>query len=201
MDMWGISEEQMAKVCEDVPKEGGVCEWGTGGSTTRLLDECERKQAYLCSFENDPEWFSRMNELIQPNLRWTSRLYERKMMSNMDSMEIVRDYPRIKHGFGYSSGLIHSQQESGVLMADYVQACITKGDISTSAIPGSKLFFIDGYARGPCIACIHVLAQSGSVVYLHDALRQGWYDWATDLPRFDNHELVLGGSLLKFEVK
>jgi hypothetical protein len=207
MDMWGITEKQMAVVCDDVPALGAVIEWGMGGSTGRLLAMCEERESQLYSFENNAEWFQKVTKALLPATRWTPLLYKRKMVSCGNSVEIVRDYPRIKHEFGISSQIFHSQQESAVLMTDYVQARLEQGDLDSTLIPLAQLFFVDGYARGPCISCIHALAPAGSVVYLHDAGRKDWYQWATSLPRFHNHKLVLAAvlpelpSLLRFEVE
>lgn len=52
------------------------------------------------------------------------------------------------------------------------------------------VFLIDGVARGACLANVMLNGKSGARVFLHDANRAGWYDWAQRLGRATDVQVI-----------
>lgn len=207
MDMWGISNDQINVVLDDIETGDNVVEWGMGGTTERLVDRACEAGASVYSFESNVDWFGKMTAHMKEacpgtlDSVWFPSLYPAKKIQLSEATDIVTEYGRIPREKGITDRVMHEQQESAVYLHDYVHARMIPGDPTSSMLWQSNVFFVDGYARGACLTMIHIYAPEGSVVYLHDANRRQWYDYALQLPRFHDHRFIEGGSLMRVQLK
>lgn len=133
-----------------------VVEFGCGGSTLLLASAIAPHQR-LISIEHNPEWATKVREMLAT---------------------LAPDHPRI-HVLLYEPVLKLTQyakplEENPAALGNYLTPAVDWNH--------AGVVFVDGIARGACLAMLRTRLKSGTTVFLHDYVgREMWYDWATSL--------------------
>jgi hypothetical protein len=137
----------------DLPIDGKMVEWGSGGSTVHWLNELKETQT-LISIEHNSDWYNKVKNSIgeKNNFKY-----------------FFADTSSIHHDHGYGG----VNEENPFNTASYVNP--------TSEIYDADLFFIDGIARGACLATVLLKrTKKDSIILIHDyELRKMAYNWIT----------------------
>jgi len=151
-------EEDMKVICgviKNMPEDGLMVEWGSGGSTCKWIETLTNKQK-LISIEHNPDWFNRVTRAIKAE--WGD-------VSNKFTYH-HKPEKYIQHGYG-------SIIEEHPCGTDEYQN-------PDDRIWDADVFFIDGIVRATCLMNVHYRrTKPNSVIMLHDYVgREEWYSWA-----------------------
>lgn len=157
--------ESIVTAIKNMPDNGIMIEWGSGGSTVHWLLNM-RKNQRLITIEHNPEWYKKVNYTIinyYPELkdRHTMHLYE--PIHNL--LEIIPD-SFYKHWYG------HVNEEHPVGLTHYLNP-INDDDWK------ADIFLVDGIARAVTALVIrHKSTQENPTIFMHDFKgREHWYGW------------------------
>lgn len=142
---------------KDMPEDGIMVEWGSGGSTCGWIETLTGNQK-LFTTEHTENWYNRVNRAIAAHFGDVSEKFK--------FYHIPEKY--IEHG--YAS--IVEEHPCGT--DDYI---LPPNDQWWNA----DIFFIDGIARATC-ALVTLLkhTKKDPVIFIHDYIgREEWYSWAS----------------------
>ena len=147
--------EAIVAAIKAMPSDGVMVEWGSGGSTCKWLDTMSNQQR-LITVEHNIEWFSTVKDSIEKHFG---------NISNKFQFHHVPEEPGYVHGYG------QIEEENPFGLAKYI--CPTKD------IYDGDLYFVDGIARGACVAAILVnRRKQNSRIFVHDFVpRYNAYNW------------------------
>jgi hypothetical protein len=154
---------------KSIPANGKIVEWGSGGSTVKILDTITDSQSVI-SIEHDKEWYDKIfNELT---------------LKNKSNWTLLH---RTESGL-YQHNVGTPDDENPVGYDEYI--------FPDDSILDGNFFFIDGVARSSIALMLLARAKNrDAVVLIHDANHRGvFYSWAARL--FPKTEM-LGTSLLR----
>ena len=156
---------------KEMPEDGLMVEWGSGGSSVRWLETLSVNQR-LVSIEHNPEWHMRVKEYIitQPELS--------KKFEYMFKPEL--------YGYKHGYGVVNEEHPHG--LDDYM--------IPNKKILDADIFLVDGIARATTALLVKFLStKPDPVIYIHDYYgRENWYSWSTQF--FSKKEKV-GHTLVR----
>lgn len=159
-----LKEIQMVKddmdvICsyiKNMPKDGLMVEWGSGGSTCKWIETLTEEQK-LISIEHNNDWFNRVNRAVKAE--WGD------VSDKFTYYHIPEKY--IQHGYG------NLGEEHPCGSDDYINP-------PDPRIWNADVFFIDGIVRATCL--INVLyrkTKKSPIIMVHDYVgREQWYSWA-----------------------
>jgi hypothetical protein len=149
----------VVRAIREMPEDGLIVEWGSGGSTCKWLETISASQR-LISVEHNREWYDKV-------LRTTSSMFpgigERfKFFHKPEKMP-----ERYAHGYG------KIEEENPFGMDEYV--------FPTPEIAEASVFLVDGIARGACAAVAAMKSKNrDAVILIHDfKFRMAAYNWIT----------------------
>lgn len=149
-------------------RDGGILEYGSGGSTS-FIAGLLRPQQHLVSIENNVEWYELVTESllnVSPQQKLT------RVLSPSPEITLNRDGEIMPMPIHYST----PYEEIPVGIEQYLRP------IPSEYFQQISLALVDGIARGSCLAILRTLLQPGTPVLLHDYMgRELWYDWAANL--------------------
>lgn len=150
-----IEFSQVLAVVESVGPRT-VLEWGSGGSTRALLNECPFIERYV-SIEHHKAWCEKVRSVVtDPRLE----LYEVEPDEGMES-----ETPSREEEIAWAARAEHEPS----MMASYVGFPRTLGITF-------DLILVDGRARRLCLKEGFQLLRPGGVIVLHDAQREDYHD-------------------------
>jgi hypothetical protein len=156
---------------KEMPEDGLMVEWGSGGSSVKWLETLSDNQK-LISIEHNPQWHMKVKEYIvtRPEL---SKKFEYLFKPELYGFE-----------HGYSSVI----EEHPHGLDDYL--------IPNKKILDADIFLVDGIARATTALLVMFLCTKPSpVIYIHDYYgREKWYSWSTQF--FSKREKV-GHTLVR----
>jgi len=158
-----IAMAHLERILADIPDEGTILEWGSGGSTV-FFAENKPEAARLVTIENDRTWWDKVMAEVYDQPATYLWLHEPE------------------HGLRSIGGYGTHLRENPTGQASYICNLNIR-----EVIREADVIFVDGTARGACLATAAKLKKPECTVYLHDAER-GWYDWA--IPLFSFTELL-----------
>lgn len=140
---------------KNMPKDGLMVEWGSGGSTCKWLETLTDSQK-LITIEHNENWYNRVGRAVVTEFGDVS--------DKFTFYHIPEKY--IEHGYG---SLV---EEHPCGTAEYINP--------DDKIWEADIFFIDGIVRGACLlTTLFKRKKPDSVIMIHDYVgREAWYDWA-----------------------
>jgi hypothetical protein len=156
---------------KEMPEDGLMVEWGSGGSSVRWLETLSENQR-LVSIEHNPQWHMKVREYLitQPEL--------------MKKFQYIYK-PEL---YGYQHGYSTIAEEHPHGLDDYL--------IPNKNILDADIFLVDGIARATTALLVKFLStKPDPVIYIHDYYgREQWYTWSTQF--FSKKEKV-GHTLVR----
>lgn len=151
-----------------------VLEYGSGGSTSVFADHLG-DQHRLCSVEHHKGWYETVGN---------------RLANHPASDRITR----ILAPLSFHTSLwkfARPEEEMGAGAEHYIWAPERNPEGWNWSNVG--LAFVDGIARGPCLAYLRTRLSPGTPVFVHDYTgREVWYDWAVNLyNRVNVHDLTI----------
>lgn len=133
-----------------------IIEYGSGGSTV-ALGKALRSQQQLFSIEHTQEWYRSISTEI-------SKLH-------IPNVSVLHCPVGGSAGAAYSYGL--QAEEFPIGCEQYLHPSINWNRV--------EMVFIDGVARGACLAITRIRCRPGTYAAIHDYVgREKWYNWAID---------------------
>lgn len=159
--------DYVVNAIQDLPDDGLMVEWGSGGSTLHWLKTLRPTQK-LYSIEHNPDWAQKVADRAKEYSNF--RLYFTDVSSKY-------------HNHTYGS----VDEENPFNTANYV--------CPSTRIYNADLYLIDGIARGACLAGVLLnRKKQNSVILMHDySLRVPAYDWITQFCKVEH----IGTTLVK----
>jgi hypothetical protein len=159
----------------ELPENGLVVEWGSGGSTCRWIEKLSHTQK-LITIEHSESWHSRVQRAIKNHFGDSKNNFELMCVKELYSTDHAYATP---------------MEEFPIGADDYINP--------NDSIWDANIYIIDGIARGAC--CISVLLnhkKPNPVILLKDYVgRENWYNWAC---QFFNIE-VIGETTARLTIK
>jgi hypothetical protein len=158
----------------DLCDPGTILEYGSGISTVAIADVLtEHPKHRLVSVEHDAEWYAHVNTLLENH---PAREQVRLIHAPLDFHPSIWRYA-------------HPAEETGAGAAKYIHPLSHE----LGEWFDVRLAFVDGIARGPCLATCWMSLEPGTPVFLHDYRgREEWYDWALQAyERVELYDLML----------
>lgn len=156
---------------KEMPEDGLMVEWGSGGSSVRWLETLTGDQR-LISIEHNPQWHMKVKEYIvtRPEL---SKKFEYIFKPEL-------------YGFQHGYGNVIEEHPHG--LDDYL--------VPNKKILNANIFLVDGIARATTALLVKFLStKEDPVIYIHDFYgRENWYSWSTQF--FSKREKV-GHTLVR----
>lgn len=149
-----------------------MVEWGTGGSSFLWLEKLRDDQK-LITIEHHKGWYDTVSQsMIQHFGKFPSHKFQ-------------FIHTEVEEGFAYYYGL--PSEENTVGLKKYI--------CPTELIYNADLYFIDGIARGACLASVLLKRKKkDSIIFIHDyAPRPTWYNWITQFCQVE----IVGQTLAK----
>ena len=148
-----------------------MVEWGSGGSTLMFMDLMQDHQ-HLISIEDKHDWYDSVGTAIADR-------------NKTDQVTHVFAPNQLKPWFAVP------EEETPATLEFYISPLQNMWD--------ADIYFVDGIARGACLATIlHKAQNRDASVFLHDYRgREAWYAWAVNL--FGETEQV-GSTLLRLKM-
>jgi hypothetical protein len=147
----------MIDVIKVLPKDGLMVEWGSGGSTCKWL-EVLTKNRKLISIEHNLEWYNNVKQSVSSHF------------GEVENFEFLYEADKTIGWYNRKYGDI--SEELPVGLESYIKP--------NEKIFNADLFFIDGIARGACLATTFIKKKPSARVFIHDFKdRQNWYSWIT----------------------
>lgn len=165
--------EYVSNLIKEMPIDGKMVEWGSGGSTCKWL-EVKKPTQVLYSIEHNPSWHSRVVRAIKNHYG---------SVENFNFLHIAEQYGT-NHGYGVPI----EEHPMGTDMY-----------VNPNSIWDADIFLIDGIARAACaMAVLLKHTKENPVVMIHDYVgREAWYDWAT---QFFKKKEIVGPTLARFYI-
>lgn len=169
--------DQICNIIKNMPEDGLMVEWGSGGSTCRWLETLTNNQK-LITIEHNENWYNRVTRAISTEFGDVSNKFT--------FYHISEKY--IEHGYG---SIIEEHP------------CGTDQYLNPDEkIWDADVFFIDGIARAACLLTVLFKRKKpDSVIMIHDYVgREYWYSWAAqycDVTTFTEHDKYTTLSILK----
>lgn len=145
-----IAPAHLEMILSDLPEEGVMLEWGSGGSTVWFARE-KPDAAHLYSIEHDKVW-------------WEKVVGVAALHDNVFPWLIPPDTDVGPYG-------THLRENPAGLEA------FISGTTVREVVKKADVIFIDGCARSSCLATAVHYKKKSAIVYLHDAQRP-WYSWS-----------------------
>ena len=145
---------------KNMPEDGLMVEWGSGGSTCGWLDALSNNQK-LISVEQTESWHMRVSRAIAAHFGDVSDKFK---------------FYHISEQFGFEHGYGNVIEEHPLGTDNYILP-------PDERWWDADIFFIDGIARSTC-ALITLLkhTKKNPVIFIHDYVgREQWYSWASQL--------------------
>jgi hypothetical protein len=164
-------DEVVARICE-MPDDGLMVEWGSGGSTIKWLETMQGNQK-LITIEHNPDWHMRV----------------RGYLNTRADLKQRANYIFKGELYGYQHGYASVLEEHPHGLDDYL--------LPTPEIANADIFFIDGIGRATCSLLVKFIStKADPVIYIHDYYgREQWYTWATQF--FPKKERVGNATLVR----
>ena len=145
---------------KQMPSDGIMAEWGSGGSTCAWLETLSGSQR-LFSVEHTEAWYNRVNRAIAAEFGDVSSKFK---------------YYHIPEQFGFEHGYGNLIEEHPTGTDNYL---LPPNDEWWNA----DIFFIDGIVRATCAAMVLLKHKKKKpAVFIHDYVgRENWYSWASQL--------------------
>lgn len=157
----------MEKLISELPEDGKMVEWGSGGSTLHWLTLLKENQK-LISIEHNKDWYEKVTDETQSknNFRYIF-------------VDVSNNF--YNHGYGDIT------EENPFNVKKYV--------CPTDEIYDADIFLIDGIVRGACLATTLLnRRKKDSTILIHDyEHRQSSYNWITQFTRVN----LVGETLAK----
>lgn len=184
-----ISEVQMnqdeidyvQKCIREMPENGTMVEWGSGGSTCAWIEALSGSQS-LISVEHTETWYYRVTRAIKAHFGDVSDRFKFYHIEEQHGFQHGYGNPIEEHPLGTDNYLLPPDERWW----------------------NADIFFIDGIARATC-ALVTLLkhTKKDPVIFIHDYDgRQNWYSWAS---QFFDVEIVgdqsKGSTLARLYVK
>ena len=149
----------MVSVINQMPKNGTMVEWGSGASTCKWLDILKENQT-LISIEHNLEWFNLVKDSVREH-------FKDKHLATLNLYYCFDDtYDCYNRQYGNIS------EELPVGLSSYINV--------DKDMFNADIFFIDGVARGACLAITLLMKKPDARVFIHDyRKRENWYSWIT----------------------
>lgn len=160
--------DHMCSFIKNMPENGLMVEWGSGGSTCKWLETLTDNQK-LITIEHNEKWYNRVNRAINREFGDVSNKFT---FHHIPEMYIEHGYASIieEHPCGTDNYLI-ANNDSRIWDAD--------------------IYFVDGIARAACaLTILYKRKKKSSIVLIHDYVgREPWYSWSSqffDVKTFDD---------------
>jgi hypothetical protein len=156
IQMVQFDADKICGIIKNMPKDGLMVEWGSGGSTCKWIETLTDDQK-LITIEHNENWYNRVTRAVSAEFGDISNKFT--------FHHIPEKY--IEHGYG------SLQEEHPCGTADYLNP--------NANMWNADIFFIDGIARGACLlTTLFMRKKRESIIMVHDFPgREAWYDWAT----------------------
>lgn len=156
---------------KEMPSDGLMVEWGSGGSTVKWLETMTNDQK-LITIEHNPDWHMKVSQYIFSRPDINHRF----------------DYFFKPELFGYQHGYANVNEEHPHGLDDYF--------FPVKKILDADIFFVDGIGRATtALLCKFLSTKIDPVIYIHDYYgREQWYTWSTQF--FSKKEKV-GQTLVR----
>lgn len=166
--------EYVENIIKDMPKDGLMVEWGSGGSTCRWIETLSDNQR-LISIEHNESWYNRVTRAVKAHF------------GNVEDKFKYLHIPERTIEHGYATPI----EELPIGCEEYINP--------NSDIWDADIFFVDGIARAACaLSILHKKTKKKPVVMIHDYVgRELWYEWAV---QFYDAEIV-GTTLCRLHLK
>jgi hypothetical protein len=171
IQMEPIEVEEIMQRIKEMPEDGLMVEWGSGGSTVRWLETMSEKQR-LITIEHDERWFNKVGDYIgsRPELLEKFEAYYHAADKNLVDHRISTPYE--EHPMGLDNYFLPDKR---ILDADF--------------------FFIDGLSRAAIAFIVrYASTKPNPIIYIHDHWqgRDVWYSWATQFyPKMEQGAISL----------
>ena len=144
----------------NMPKNGLMVEWGSGGSTCKWIDTLSDDQK-LISIEHNESWFDRVS---------------RATKKHFPDLEKKFKYYHIPEQYDFQHGYATILEEHPFGLDNYVNP-------EDDNVWNADIFFIDGIARATCLMNVLLRrTKKDSVIFMHDYVgREEWYNWSVQL--------------------
>lgn len=141
---------------KNMPEDGLMVEWGSGGSTCRWIETLTNNQK-LITIEHNESWYQRVTRAVNTEFG--------DLKEKFTFLHVPEKY--IEHG--YAS--IIEEHPCGT--DEYINP--------NDKIWNADIYFIDGIARAACaLTVLHKRKKPNSIVMIHDYVgREPWYSWAS----------------------
>ena len=163
--------EEVTSRIKEMPSDGKMIEWGSGGSSVKWLETMTGDQQ-LISIEHNPSWHMKVSEYVntRPDIN--------KRFTYLFKPEL----------FAFEHGYATITEEHPHGLNDYL--------IPNKNILDADIFFVDGIARATTALLVKFLStKPDPVIYIHDYYgRENWYTWSTQF--FSKKEKV-GHTLVR----
>ena len=142
----------------EMPEDGKMIEWGSGGSTVKWLETMTAQQE-LITIEHNPAWHMKVSEYIN------SRPDINQRFTYLFKPEL----------YGYEHGYATIAEEHPFGLDDYLWPAMPR-----KRIGDADIFLVDGVARATCATLVNFLStKPDPVIFIHDYYgREQWYAWA-----------------------
>ena len=156
----------------ELPKDGLMVEWGSGGSTIHWLKTMTSSQS-LISIEHNVEWYKKVDHNLN---------------ENFNDLNVNFNYYLMRELYGFEHGYASLIEEHPTGLDNYM--------LPDKNILDADVFFIDGIGRAAVSLMVLGLSKKENpAIFIHDYVgREPWYDWATKL--YPKKEVV-GTTLLR----
>jgi hypothetical protein len=150
--------DEIKSQIENLPQNGKMVEWGSGGSTVTWLSLLN-KNTQLISIEHNWDWYEKIDNFVYQYLK--------------DRIQCDFKYlykPPLHQDYDHQYATILEEHPYG--LDDY----ILPNEVNIS---DADIYFIDGVSRA-AVASLMLLTSSNinAVYYIHDYKgREHWYDW------------------------
>lgn len=148
--------EYITKCITEMPSDGLMVEWGSGGSTVRWLETMTNNQE-LISIEHNEQWFDKVSEYIDT----------RDDINDRFTYHFRPELYGTKHGYATPT------EEHPMGLDEYFWP--------DERLYNADMYLIDGIARATCSIFVKMLSQKENpTIFIHDFTgREPWYRWAT----------------------
>lgn len=148
--------DYITNLIKNMPSDGLMVEWGSGGSTCKWIETLSDNQK-LITIEHNDNWYNRVIRAIKTEFNDISNKFT----------FYHRPEKYIEHGYA------SLQEEHPCGTAEYLNP--------DNKIWDADIYFVDGIARGACLSTILFMRKKhNSLILLHDYPgREQWYDWVT----------------------
>lgn len=166
--------EYMASRISNMPLNGTMIEWGSGGSSVKWLETMKGDQR-LASIEHNSKWHMTVSEYLNTRPDLNARF------TYMFKPEL----------YGYEHGYATIAEEHPHGLDDYMWPSHPRVKVAEA-----NIYFVDGVARATtALLCKFLSTKEDAEIYIHDYYgREVWYAWA--IKHFSKAEKV-GHTLVR----